>query len=448
MGNAAPSTTWHQLSPPPRGEGRRTTRAPRSSDSTVCSPIARLLPPDSPVAVTAYDGSSAGDPSAPLRIEVRSPLALSYLLSVPGELGLARAYVTGELGVTGDLYEVLRAARSVVEGLRPTQVWGLVRDLGPRYLRRVPVPPEEAPSRVGRVLRGLRHSKRRDSMSITRHYDVSNRFYELVLGPSMAYTCACYPSDEASLEQAQFHKFDLVCRKLGLRPGMRLLDVGCGWGGMVAHAAEHYGVRAVGVTLSREQATWAQRELRRRGLSDRAEVRHGDYRDVTETGFDAVSSIGLTEHVGARNLPGYFRFLAARLREGGRLLNHCITRPDTRTRHRTGPFIDRYVFPDGELEGVGTIVSAMQDNGFEVRHEENLREHYARTLAAWCANLDANWEEAVREAGIRRARVWALYMAASRLAFERRHIELHQVLGVKTSASGVSSMPLRPDWGV
>ncbi len=448
MGNAAPDTTWEQPTPPPSGNGQRTVRAPRRPHPTVCSTIAHLLSADSSVAITAYDGSFAGDPSATLRLEVRSPMALAYLLSAPGELGLARAYVTGELGVTGELYEVLRVLTSVMDGLGPAQAWALLRDLGPRYLRWVPLPPEEAPGRMRRALRGLRHSKRRDSVAITRHYDVSNRFYELVLGPSMAYTCACYPTPEAGLEQAQFHKFDLVCRKLGLRPGMRLLDVGCGWGGMVAHAAEHYGVRAVGVTLSREQAEWAREELRRRGLADRAEVRHGDYRDVTETGFDAVSSIGLTEHVGARNLPGYFRFLAARLREGGRLLNHCITRPSTRERHRTGPFIDRYVFPDGELEGVGTIVSAMQDNGFEVRHQENLREHYARTLAAWCENLDANWDEAVSEAGVRRARVWALYMAASRLAFERRRIELHQVLGVKPSTSGAASMPLRPDWGV
>ncbi len=401
-----------------------------------------------PVAITAYDGSVLGAADAPLRLEVRSPVALSYLLSAPGELGLARAYVTGHLGVVGDLYEVLRATSGLLDGLATADKVALLRDLGPRHLRPVPIPPEEAPGRLRRGLRGLRHSRSRDSTAIARHYDVSNRFYELVLGPSMAYTCACYPSDEASLEQAQFHKFDLVCRKLGLRPGMRLLDVGCGWGGMVAHAAEHYGVRAVGVTLSAEQANWAHDHLAARGLTERARVVHGDYRDVRETGFDAVSSIGLTEHVGARNLPGYFRFLASRLRPGGRLLNHCITRPTTRDPHRTGPFIDRYVFPDGELEGVGTIASAMQDNGFEVRHEENLREHYARTLAAWCANLDAHWADAVAEAGVRRARVWALYMAASRLSFERRGIELHQVLGVRPDSSGASSMPLRPDWGV
>lgn len=294
----------------------------------------------------------------------------------------------------------------------------------------------------------LRHSKSRDSEAIASHYDVSNRFYELVLGPSMAYTCAVFPEADASLEEAQFHKFDLVCRKLGLQPGMKLLDVGCGWGGMVAHAVRHYGVEALGVTLSREQAQWAQKNIVALGLADRAEVRHLDYRDVTETGFDAISSIGLTEHIGARNVPGYFRFLAEKLKPHGRLLNHCITNPDTSVAHRSRGFIDRYVFPDGELEAPGELVTAMHDAGLEVRHSENLREHYGLTLAGWCANLDEHWDEAVAEAGAGRSRVWALYLAACRLAFERREIELHQILGVRTDREGGMGMPLRPDWGV
>ncbi|WP_199430511.1 class I SAM-dependent methyltransferase [Qaidamihabitans albus] len=418
------------------------------TDGGLAGTFERLLGAEAPLRITAYDGSTAGSADAEAEIELRSPLALSYALSSPGELGMARAYVAGELRVHGDLYTMLRALTERMGELSVRDRIAVLRTLGPRYLRRVEPPPEEAPGRLRRGLQGLRHSKTRDSEAISRHYDVSNRFYELVLGPSMAYTCACYPSDDASLDQAQWHKFDLVCRKLGLRPGMRLLDVGCGWGGMVAHAAEHYGVHALGVTLSREQAQWAQKDIVAKGLADRAEVRHLDYRDVTEGGFDAVSSIGLTEHVGARRLPAYFRSLASKLRDGGRLLNHSITRPNDKEPNRVGQFIDRYVFPDGELEGVGTIVSAMHDNGFEVRHEENLREHYARTLAAWCANLDANWTEATREAGERRARVWALYMAASRLSFEQRRIELHQVLGVKVGASGDAAMPLRPDWGV
>jgi cyclopropane-fatty-acyl-phospholipid synthase len=399
-----------------------------------------------PIAVEGYDGSRHGPADAPVRLRLRSPKALSYLVTAPGELGMARAYVSGELDLDGDLYTALSL---LWEGQLAPRSWpdrlDLVRRLDPKALRWVDPPEEEWGAR--RLRYGLRHSAARDAESISRHYDVSNRFYELVLGPSMTYTCACYPADSASLERAQEHKYDLVCRKLGLRSGMRLLDVGCGWGGMVLHAAGNYGVRAIGVTLSRKQAEWGTKAVADAGLVGRAEVRHGDYRDVPETGFDAVSSIGLTEHIGLRNLPRYFRFLLSRLRPQGRLLNHCITRPTTTERTRTGSFIDRYVFPDGELEGVGAIVSAMQDNGFEVRHEENLREHYARTLTGWCANLDANWDEAVHEVGQGRARVWRLYMTASRLGFERRTVELHQVLGVRTE-DGDAGFPLRPDWGV
>jgi cyclopropane-fatty-acyl-phospholipid synthase len=399
-----------------------------------------------PIAVEAYDGSRHGPAGAPTRLRLRSPKALSYLVTAPGQLGMARAYVSGEMDVDGDMYTAL----SLLWGDNLARLsWSdrldLLRRLDPKALRWVDPPAEEWGAR--RLRYGLRHSPARDAQAISHHYDVSNRFYQLVLGPSMTYTCACYPTAEATLEQAQEHKHDLVCRKLGLRPGMRVLDVGCGWGGMVLHAATHYGVRAIGVTLSRKQAEWGTKAVADAGLDGRAEVRHGDYRDVPEAGFDAVSSIGLTEHIGLRNLPRYFQFLHSRLRPGGRLLNHCITRPTTTEPARTGSFIDRYVFPDGELEGVGTIVTAMQDNGFEVRHEENLREHYARTLAGWCANLDAGWAEAVREVGQGRARVWRLYMTGSRLGFEHRTLELHQVLGVRTE-DGDAAFPLRPDWGV
>ena len=408
----------------------------------------KLIGTDAGVGFAAYDGSSWGPPDAPVRVEVRSPLAVSYLLGSPSELGLARAFVTGQLGIHGDLYQALRRLSAAVDDVSWRSRLDVLRELGPRYLRPIRRPPEETPSRLLRVWNGVRHSKSRDSEAISHHYDVSNRFYEWVLGPSMAYTCACFPAPDATLEQAQEHKFDLVSRKLALQPGMRLLDVGCGWGGMVMHAARKYRVRALGVTLSRKQAEWAQKAIVDAGLADLAEVRHLDYRDVTESDFDAISSIGLTEHIGAANLPSYFTFLHGKLRPRGRLLNHCITRPTTRERHRPGLFIDRYIFPDGELEGVGEIVSAMQDNGFEVRHEENLREHYAMTLAGWSANLDANWDDAVAEVGLGKARAWALYLAGSRLGFERRTIELHQVLGVKPEPNGTSAMPLRPDWGV
>jgi cyclopropane-fatty-acyl-phospholipid synthase len=400
-----------------------------------------------PVAVSAYDGSTSGPANAKVRLALRSPKALSYLITAPSSLGLARAYVSGEMEIEGDPYDALSLVWSDRIG---TLSWSerlrILRNVDPKALRWVDPPPEEYGAR--RLRDGLRHSKARDAAAISHHYDVSNRFYEWVLGPSMTYTCACFPAEDSSLEEAQEHKYDLVCRKLGLQPGMRLLDVGCGWGGMVRHAAKHYGAQALGVTLSRRQAEWAKERIATEGLGHLAEVRFSDYRDVAERDFDAISSIGLTEHIGKANLPSYFSFLASRAREGARLLNHCITRPTTSEPTRIGGFIDRYVFPDGELEGVGLIISAMQDNGFEVRHEENLREHYARTLAGWCANLSAHWDEAVDEVGAGRARVWALYMAGSRLGFERHTLELHQVLGVKVRSDGRSDMPLRPDWGV
>jgi cyclopropane-fatty-acyl-phospholipid synthase len=409
----------------------------------------RVAGPDAPVEFKAYDGSSAGPPGAPVRITVRSPVAVTYLAQAPGALGLARAYVSGHLDVDGDMYTALaRMMQAQQVDISAAGRLRLLRELGgPKLLLpRIPPPPQEV--RVNRRwLSGKRHSKQRDASAISHHYDVSNRFYEWVLGPSMAYTCACYPRPDASLEEAQAYKHDLVARKLGLRPGMRLLDVGCGWGGMVRHAAREYGVQALGVTLSKQQASWAQHAIEEQGLSGLAEVRHLDYRDVTEGDFDAVSSIGLTEHIGQAQLPGYFSFLLGKLRPEGRLLNHCITRPDNQGPARVaGGFINRYVFPDGELEGPGFLLSLMNDTGFEVRHEENLREHYALTLAGWCANLDAHWDEAVAEVGEGTARVWRLYMAGSRLGFERNVVQLHQILGVKLGADGQSGMPLRPDW--
>jgi cyclopropane-fatty-acyl-phospholipid synthase len=407
--------------------------------------FARIVGDGAGIRFTAYDGSTAGSPDAEVTLELRSPVALQYIVTAPGDLGLARAFVSGHLAVHGDVY---RALYGLVEYSRQDVPWSerieLLRDLGTGVLHRPPVPPEEAPHPWRR---GRRHSKDRDAAAIAHHYDVSNRFYEVVLGPSMAYTCAVYPTLEASLEEAQAEKFDLVCRKLGLQPGMRLLDVGCGWGGMVRHAAEHYGVHALGVTLSRQQAEWAQKAIADDGLTGQAEVRFSDYRDVTEANFDAVSSIGLTEHIGQKNLPAYFSFLASRLRPGGRLLNHTITRPNNQERARAGGFLDRYIFPDGELEGPGYIQSAMNDHGFEVRHQENLREHYAMTLRDWGANLVAGWDDAVAEVGLRKARVWQLYMAASRVGFDTNRIQLHQILGVRLGNDHRSGMPLRPDWG-
>jgi cyclopropane-fatty-acyl-phospholipid synthase len=408
---------------------------------TVADIFQRVAGTEAPFRVTAYDGSEAGPPEAGVGFRIRSPRALAYLASAPGSLGLARAYVTGELDIEGHVHAALaEIAEVTLHDLPRTERMRLAAELlGARLRYRAPVPLTEYRPH------GRLHSKRRDREAISHHYDVSNRFYSWVLGPSMAYTCAVYPSFEATLEQAQAAKHELVAAKLGLRPGMRLLDVGCGWGGMVRHAAS-MGVRALGVTLSRQQAEWGQKQIVELGLTEMAEIRHLDYRDVAEGEFDAVSSIGLTEHIGARQLPGYFASLFVKLRPGGRLLNHCITQPTAEVPKRLDAFIDRYVFPDGELHGIGHLIETMNDQGFEIRHEENLREHYGRTLADWGDNLDRHWDEAVEEVGEQRARVWRLYMAACRLGFERNNIQLHQVLGVRPDDRGDSAMPLRPQW--
>lgn len=401
----------------------------------------RILGKDLPIEFSAYDGSTAGRVGADKRIDIRTPLALSHVAAAPGELGLARAYISGHLDVHGDMYETLSAFPAVaLEDVPLTVRLDMIARLtGHRLWWPVRPPVQEY-----RPL-GWRHSKKRDRKSVSYHYDVSNRFYRWVLGPSMTYTCAVYPEQKSSLVEAQFTKHDLVARKLGLTSGMRLLDVGCGWGGMVVHAAEHYGVHALGVTLSRQQAQWAQKTIAERGLADLAEVRHLDYRDVPESGFDAVSSIGLTEHIGRSHLDDYFTFLQQKLKPGGRLLNHCITWNNNTRGTLPGKFIGRYVFPDGELESPGTLASAMHDNGFELRHEENLREHYAMTLADWSSNLEEHWEEAVREVGAARARIWRLYMAGSRLGFELNNVQLHQMLGTRLDGAD-ARMPLRPYW--
>jgi cyclopropane-fatty-acyl-phospholipid synthase len=414
----------------------------------------KLFGPDVPIRFTAYDGSIAGDPNADIHFRLLNERGLRYIATAPGSLGLARAYVQGDLAIEGvdeaNPYPLLKLLEDGVSVQRPAvrELPELARLLGWKAIRPPELPPQETPPQWLRMVDGLRHTRSRDARAISHHYDVSNAFYEMLLGPSMTYTCACYPTADASLEEAQAAKYDLVCRKLDLRPGMRLLDVGCGWGGMVRHAVKNYGVTALGVTLSEQQAAWAGKAIAEEGLSGAAEVRHSDYRNVREVGFDAVSSIGLTEHIGVKNYPSYFRFLRSRLRDGGRLLNHSITRPDNR--HPGIPragFINRYVFPDGELTGSGTLVSVMQDEGLEVRHEENLREHYAMTCRDWVRNLSANWDQAVAEVGLGTAKVWALYLAGSQLSFERNRIQLHQILGVKVPADGNAQFPLRPTWG-
>ncbi len=405
-----------------------------------------------PLKFTAYDGSTAGPEDATVGLDLLTPRGTTYLATAPGELGLARAYVAGDVAPLGvhpaDPYDLLRALADKMDFKRPPArvLANIVRSIGFEHLKPIAPPPQEALPRWRRIAEGLRHSKTRDAEAIHHHYDVSNTFYEWVLGPSMTYTCACYPHADATLEEAQENKYRLVFEKLRLKPGDRLLDVGCGWGGMVRYAASH-GVKAIGVTLSKEQAAWAQKAIAEDGLSDLGEVRYSDYRDVAESGFDAVSSIGLTEHIGVHNYPSYFGFLKSKMRPGALLLNHCITRPDNRQGPAAGGFIDRYVFPDGELTGSGRIITAAQNIGLEVVHEENLRHHYALTLRDWSRNLVEHWDEAVEEVGLPTAKVWGLYIAGSRLGFETNVVQLHQVLAVKLDDDGNDGgLPLRPWW--
>src|SRR4051795_3712410 len=262
-----------------------------------------------PLRFTAYDGSASGPEDAPFGFDLRNERGLEYLMTAPGDLGLGRAYVSGDLVVTGvhpgDPYEGLKALQKGLKLRRPSpaELLRIVSGLGISHLKPPTPPQQETLPKWRRVVEGVRHSRTRDREAIHHHYDVSNTFYEYVLGPSMTYPCAVFPTEDASLEEAQENKYDLICRKLDLKPGQRLLDLGCGWGGMVRHAAKHYGVKALGVTLSAEQAAWAGKAIAEEGLDGLAEVRHLDYRDVPEGGFDAVSSIGLTEHIGIKQYP-------------------------------------------------------------------------------------------------------------------------------------------------
>ncbi|MHC0433870.1 class I SAM-dependent methyltransferase [Streptomyces sp. O3] len=416
----------------------------------------QLLGARLPIRIRAWDGSTSGPPGGPALV-VRRRRALRRLLWKPGELGLARAWVAGDLDVEGDLYEALSLMSGLLwdndepgRGKRELAADPRIRTAARSLLRLArPLPPPPPPrEEVGRRS-GPLHTKIRDRQAISHHYDVGNDFYALVLGPSMVYSCAYWESERATLEDAQRDKLELVCRKLGLRPGMRLLDVGCGWGSMAAHAAREHGVRVVGVTLSAEQAAYARKRVADDGLTDRVEIRVQDYRDVSDGPYDAISSIGMAEHVGSKRYAEYARDLYALLAPGGRLLNHQIARrpQEDESAYRINAFIDAYVFPDGELAPVGRTAAQLENAGFEVRDLEALREHYALTLRQWVANLEARWPEAVRLTSPGRARVWRLYMAASALAFESNRIGVNQILAVRPTAPGGSGLPLRTrDW--
>lgn len=436
--------------PSPRaGPGGDTPAAGRRAGPTVAELLAPALGElldDVPVRFAFWDGSSAGRADAAHEVAVRGPDALRHLLWAPGELGLGRAYVAGQLDVDGDLVEALSLLRPAGLRLRSLsrglpRLVAAARELGVAGSP-PPVPPEEARSR------GLRHSLRRDRRAVSHHYDVGNDFYRLVLGPSMTYSCARFDHPGATLEDAQWSKHELVCRKLGLdlRPGSRLLDIGCGWGSMALHAARHHAASVTGVTISAEQLAEGRRRVAEAGLEDRVDLRLADYRELAGERFDAVSSIGMFEHVGARRAAEYLGHVHRLLVPGGRFLNHAIsTVGGSRLGRRS--FMGRYVFPDAELVDVGDVVLAMEAAGFEVRDVESLREHYAATLRSWLGNLAASWDRAVGLVGERRARVWRLYMSGSVVGFDDGGLAVHQVLGVRPGDHGASGMPpTRDGW--
>jgi cyclopropane-fatty-acyl-phospholipid synthase len=407
------------------------------------------------IRLRGWDGSVSGEPDAPIQLKINNRRALRRILWSPNELGFARAYVSGDVEVDGDMFTAFQA----IQGSGPEPVAVTVDAETRKALIRavaklgVVGPPPTPPVEEVR-LRGRKHTKGRDASAIAHHYDVGNDFYRIILGESMTYSCAYWvgpaagehagvgPATGPSLSEAQFAKCDLVARKLGLTEGMRVLDVGCGWGTFALHAARTYGVQVVGVTLSHEQAAYAKKRMAQEGVADLVEIRVQDYRDIPDGPFDAISSIGMAEHVGDEMLPIYAADLYALLRPEGRLLNHAISRrPGKRPDFSRTSFIDRYVFPDGELEPMSVMVGALEAAGFEVRDVESLREHYALTLRAWVANLEREWDEACRLTSAARARIWRLYMVGSALAFEGNHIGVNQVLAVKADVHGHSGMP-------
>jgi cyclopropane-fatty-acyl-phospholipid synthase len=385
-----------------------------------------------PVRLTAWDGSTAGPADAPA-VVIRDRIALRRLLWTPGELGLAQAYIAGEIDVEGDLADGLR--RVWQSAGRPRIDWkarlGAARtamSLG------VVGPKPKAPS-LRASLDGRLHSKARDRAAISYHYDLSNEFYQLILDSRMAYSCAYFTSPAATLEEAQEAKLDLICRKLGLRPGMRMLDVGCGWGALAVHAARNFGVTVTGVTLSREQQAYASQAAA--GLP--VEIRLQDYRDVDDGPYDAISTIEMGEHVGAGNYPVFAAALHRLLAPSGRLLVQQMSRGANAP--GGGAFIESYVAPDMHMRPVGETVALIEQAGFEVRDVHALREHYVRTVAFWAETLEKRWAEVVALVGEPVARVWRLYLAGGALAFEQGRMGVDQILAVRRTPAGTSGMP-------
>jgi cyclopropane-fatty-acyl-phospholipid synthase len=391
-----------------------------------------------PVRLRMWDGSEAGAEDAPL-VELRSPDAVRRMLWHPGELGAAQAYVTGELVVHEDDHWTLESALTHVfsvardrgeAGGRPSLAAAVSAARTARGLGVLGRPPS-APASQARV-RGRLHSPGRDRRAISHHYDLSNEFYGLILDPSMAYSCGYHATPETTVEEAQRAKLDLVCHKLGLEPGMRLLDVGCGWGSLSLHAAEHFGVQVTGVTISAEQKRFVDLRVAERRLTDRVRIELCDYRDaVPNPGaeYDAVASIEMGEHVGRRNYPIYASVLQRAVRPGGHILVQQMSR--TGRHPGGGPFIESFIAPDMHMRPVSETAALLEDAGLELRDVHAMREHYVLTVAGWLDRFEANHDQLLELVGDEVLRVWRLYLVGGSLAFRDGRMGVDQLLLVR-----------------
>ena len=399
-----------------------------------------------PFTIRLWEGSEwpaeTDEPS--FTLVLKHPGALRRMFSLTHtDLSLGEAYIYDDFDIEGDIEAIF----PVMDRLNQ-QKWPLIEKLklGLEMLRLPKEPDDEHGSKAARM-NGEEHSISRDRQAISYHYDVSNDFYALWLDSRMVYSCAYFADRDEDLETAQYRKLDYICRKLRLQPGDRLLDIGCGWGGLIIHAARHYGVQALGITLSQSQAELASQRIKEAGLEDRCEVKIMDYREVDdEEGFDKLVSVGMFEHVGEALLPTYFQQAWRLLRPGGVFLNHGIALRGTDHWRKGDTFTNRYVFPDGELVPIHITLQAAEESGFEVRDVESLREHYALTLQNWVRRLEAHHDEAVAEVGETTYRIWRLFMSGSAHGFQTGHLNLYQSLLVKPD-DGVSGLPLtRADW--
>jgi cyclopropane-fatty-acyl-phospholipid synthase len=391
--------------------------------------------PRRPFSVRFWDGTAveATEPAAPT-FTIHSPQAIAHVLRAPGELGLGRAYVAGLI----DVDDLDGAIRVVDEFEPPALTPATIARLGVALVRAAGITRPPRPPAAELRLRGERHTILRDRRAVRHHYNVGNDFFALFLDRSMTYSCAYWQGGATTLEEAQEAKLELVCTKLALQPGQRVLDVGCGWGSFAIHAASRHGVSVLGVTLSDLQAELAQKRVAEAGLADRVEIRVADYREIQDSQFDAISSIGMVEHVGEERIDLYAQRLAALLKPGGRLLNHGIAKLQDFDTPDEGAFSERFVFPDGVPLPLSRIQQALERAGLVTWHVEGLANDYAETIRHWTERFEARWEDAVRIAGMERARIWRLYLRAARQGFETGWASIYQVRAHKPLPAGPS----------